>query len=67
MKGYRTVALNSAAAVVGVLIATDWTKLADPATAGLVVTGLGVANTVLRFFTDGPVGSSGGGSGDPRA
>ncbi|WP_333822843.1 hypothetical protein [Pinisolibacter sp.] len=58
MKGYRTLALNLAAAALGVLIATDWTSLASPATAGLVVTGLGVANTVLRFFTDTPVGKA---------
>jgi len=56
MKGYRTLALNLAAAVFGVLVATDWTSLADPKTAGLIVTGLGLANTVLRFLTDGPVG-----------
>ncbi|MDK9698481.1 MAG: hypothetical protein OEL76_19070 [Siculibacillus sp.] len=56
MKGYRTLALNLAAAVLGVLIATDWADLAGPTTAGLIVTGLGVANTVLRFLTDGPVG-----------
>ena len=56
MKGYRTVFLNVAAAVVGSLMATDWVSVADPRTAGLVVGGLGVANTVLRFFTDGPVG-----------
>lgn len=56
MKGYRTLILNLAAAVVGVLMATDWTTLADARTTGLIVTGLGLANTVLRFLTDGPVG-----------
>ena len=56
MKGYRTLALNLGASLLGVLVATDWTSIADPHTAGLMVTGLGVANTVLRFFTDGPVG-----------
>lgn len=56
MKGYRTVTLNVGAAVLGTLMATDWGSLADPRTAGLMVTGLGIANTVLRFFTDGPVG-----------
>jgi hypothetical protein len=60
MKGYRTLVLNLAAAVLGVLIATDWTSLADPRSAGAVVTVLGVANTVLRFFTDGPVGGGAG-------
>ena len=56
MKGYRTLVLNLAAAVLGVLIAADWTGLASPAGAGMIVTGLGLANAVLRFFTDGPVG-----------
>ncbi len=56
MKGYRTLILNLAAALVGVLMATDWTTLADSRTAGVIVTGLGLANTVLRFLTDGPVG-----------
>ncbi len=56
MKGYRTVTLNVGAAVLGALMSTDWAGLADPRTAGLVVTGLGIANTVLRFFTDGPIG-----------
>ncbi len=58
MKGYRTLVLNLAAAVLGVLIAADWTGLAGPTSAGIIVTGLGVANTVLRFLTDGPVGRS---------
>lgn len=57
MKGYRTLTLNLAAAVLGVLIATDWATFASPAAAGGIVTALGLANTVLRFFTDGPVGS----------
>ena len=56
MKGYRTLALNLLAAIGGTLMTTDWAALADPRTAGLIVTGLGVANTVLRVFTDGPVG-----------
>lgn len=60
MKGYRTLALNLATALVGVLVATDWVGLglSDPVTAGAIATGLGVANTVLRFLTDGPVGRS---------
>lgn len=58
MKGYRTIALNVAAAVVGALMSTDWLAVADTKTAGLVVGGLGLANTVLRFLTDGPVGGA---------
>lgn len=56
MKGYRTIVLNLLATVIGSLMVTDWVSVTDPQTAGLVVGGLGVANTVLRFFTDGPVG-----------
>jgi hypothetical protein len=56
MKGYRTITLNVLAAMVGALMTTDWGAVADAHTAGVVVGGLGLANTVLRFFTDGPVG-----------
>lgn len=57
MKGYRTLLLNGAAALVGLGLAFDWTGSGLSAqTAGLVVTGLGLVNTVLRFFTDTPVG-----------
>lgn len=58
MKGYRTLALNIAAALGGVFLSTDWGSLTDPKTAGLVVTGLSVANAVLRCFTDTPVGAA---------
>ena len=58
MKGYRTLTLTRAAALGGVLMSTDWASVADPKTAGLIVTGLGLANSVLRFLTDGPVGGS---------
>ena len=60
MKGYRTITLNLVAAVVGAAMSTDWLAVTDAQTAGLVVTGLGLANTVLRFFTDGPVGTARG-------
>ena len=41
MKGYRTIALNVLATVVGALMATDWAGVTDARTAGLVVGGLG--------------------------
>ncbi|MER2606370.1 MAG: hypothetical protein ABTQ29_11095 [Siculibacillus sp.] len=56
MKGYRTLTLNLSAALLGALMSTDWGAVADTRTAGMIVGGLGLANTVLRFFTDGPVG-----------
>ncbi len=58
MKGFRTLAINVAAALGGVLMSTDWGSLADPRSAGLIVTGLSVANAVLRCFTDTPVGTT---------
>lgn len=60
MKGYRTLLLNLTAALLGVLVATDWVALTDPRTAGAIVTGLGIANAALRFLTDGPVGGGTG-------
>lgn len=59
MKGYRTLALNLSAAAFGVLMSTDWAGITDPKTAGLIVTGLGIGNTILRCFTDTPVGRTG--------
>ena len=57
MKGYRTLAVNIASAVVGVLIATDFTGLGlSVETSGLIISGLGAVNVVLRFLTDAPVG-----------
>lgn len=57
MKGYRTIALNLAAGVVGILLASDWVTITDPRTAGMILTALGVANFVLRFATNTSVGS----------
>lgn len=60
MKGYRTLALNIATSIVGLLVAFDWVGAGmSSATAGYIISGLGVANTVLRFFTSTPVGQSG--------
>lgn len=59
MKGYRTLVLNLAAALVGVGLSFDWLGAGMPSqSAGMVMTGLGIANTVLRFFTSTPVGQS---------
>lgn len=59
LKGYKTLIVNIASAVVGVLIATDFTGIGLSAeTSGLIISGLGAVNVVLRFLTDTPVGSS---------
>jgi hypothetical protein len=57
MKGWRTLGLNAAVALLGVAQATNWTDvLGSNSAAGWVVTGIGVANMVLRSLTTTPVG-----------
>lgn len=58
MKGWRTLAINLAIAGFGVLEAADWTGLLGNPSAGWAVTGIGVANMVLRSITTTPVGKS---------
>lgn len=56
LKGYKTVIVNVASAVVGVLMVTDWVNLGlSDQTAGLVIGLLGAVNVGLRFLTTGPV------------
>ncbi len=60
MKGYRTLALNVVTSIVGLLIAFDWAGAGmSTETAGWVISGLGLTNTVLRFFTNTSIGQSG--------
>jgi len=59
MKGWRTLAINLAIAAFGVLEATDWTGLLGSGSAGLAVTGIGIANMVLRSVTTTPLGKRG--------
>jgi hypothetical protein len=57
MKGWRTLGLNAAVALLGVAQATNWTDvLGSSPTAGWIITGVGVANMVLRSVTNTPVG-----------
>ena len=56
MKGWRTLLANSGIAAFGVLEATDWTTLLGSDSAGWAVTGIAVANMVLRSLTTSPVG-----------
>jgi hypothetical protein len=56
MKGWRTLLVNSGVAAFGVLEATDWTALLGSDSAGWAVTGIAVANMVLRSITTTPVG-----------
>ena len=57
MKGWRTLAVNAALALVGVAEAADWTNLLGEGAAGYVVMAIGVANMLLRAMTNTPVGA----------
>lgn len=54
LKGWKTLALNAALAVLGVLEATDWVDLLGSERAGIAVTVIGIIGVVLRFMTDTP-------------
>jgi hypothetical protein len=56
MKGWRTLILNSALAVFGVLEATDWTGMLGSDAAGWVVAAIAGANMLLRTLTNTEVG-----------
>lgn len=58
--GWKTLIFALLTAVIGVLQATDIAALIpnDPSSAGIFVTGIGVAAAVLRFMTNGPVGGA---------
>jgi len=58
MKGIRTILLGIAVLIVGALQAVevvDWVELVGEQTAGTVVSGLGLAMIVLRYFTTTPI------------
>jgi hypothetical protein len=55
-KGWRTLLVSLAIAVVGVLQSTDWSTLVPEDRVGPVMVVIGVAMAVLRILTDGPVG-----------
>jgi hypothetical protein len=56
MKGWRTLAINLAIAIFGVLEAADWTDLLGGHSTGFILTGIGVANMVLRSLTTTAIG-----------
>lgn len=59
MKGYRTLAINLAIAVAGVITAFNWGDVLPP-TAAMLVTSVVIplVNIGLRFITTTPVGQS---------
>ena len=60
MKGWRTLGLNAAAALIGVAQATNWTDVfGSNSSAGWIVTDIAAANMVLRSVTTTPVGQRG--------
>ena len=56
MKGWRTILLNLAIAIFGVLEAADWTTVLGSDQAGWLVTIVALANMALRSMTTTPLG-----------
>lgn len=57
MKGYRTLIFNAAVAAIGFAQSLDWVSILGSERAGWALTGIAVANMLLRAATDGPVGA----------
>ena len=55
-KGWRTVALSTLLAIVGVLQTADWATIVAPRQVGPVMLAVGILVAVLRTLTDTPVG-----------
>jgi hypothetical protein len=56
-KGWRTVLLSLALAIVGVLQSADWATIVGPGEVGPVMAAIGVAVAILRAITDTPLGT----------
>ena len=56
MKGWRTLLLNAAIALFGLLEATDWTALLGGDAGGWAVTAIAIANMALRSLTTTRIG-----------
>lgn len=61
MKGWRTLILNLAVAIFGVLEATDWTSLLGADKAGWAVLAIAMANMAMRTITTGQIGEKANG------
>src|SRR5690606_30214354 len=55
-KGWRTLFLSLAVAIVGILQSTDWPTLIPESSVGPVMVVIGVTMAVLRLLTNGPIG-----------
>lgn len=56
LKGWRTLLISLAIAVVGVLQTADWATLVGENAVGPVMVAIGIAVGALRAFTDTPLG-----------
>lgn len=56
VKGWRTVLLSMALAVVGVLQTADWATIVGPEQVGPTMLAVAIVVAVLRAVTDTPVG-----------
>ena len=56
VKGWRTVLLSMALAVVGVLQTADWATIVGPEQVGPTMLAVAIVVAVLRAMTDTPVG-----------
>ena len=58
LKGWRTILINAALAVLGILETADFTDLLSESAIGYVLLGVSVLNMILRKMTTTPVGTS---------
>jgi hypothetical protein len=56
LKGWRTMLLSLAVAVVGVLQTADWATIVAPGQVGPTILAIAIVMAVLRTLTDTPVG-----------
>jgi hypothetical protein len=56
LKGWRTMAVSLALAVVGVLQTADWARIVPPSQVGPTILTIAIIVAVLRTLTDTPVG-----------
>lgn len=57
MKGWRTIIVNAALAVLGILESADFTDLLSESAIGYVLLAVSVLNMILRKMTSTPVGT----------
>lgn len=56
MKGWRTIIVNCAVAVVGVLASVSWPDVVGVEYAGIAATAVSIVNMGLRLVTTTPIG-----------